>query len=226
VAEFELNGITLVVPDTMLNLHLRHKLGTGGYEGNEARSARTRVCKGNRVLELGGGLGYIAAICAQQTGPENVVTVEANPELLEVARANLDRNGFDQVRIIFGAITGGKGKNETIGFDKRKIFWAGRLANESSHPGRVVNVPALSLPFLLDEVRPHVVIMDIEGAEEQMFDDPWPAYVQSVLLELHPNCYANSVIKQIVDCMSKSNMTYDPTVSRGNVLGFHRVREK
>jgi hypothetical protein len=69
-----------------------------------------------------------------------------------------------------------------------------------------------------------VVIMDIEGAEEHLFDAPWPDFVRHVMMELHPGRYPDTVIQRIVDCMSTSGLTYDPGPSRGRILCFRRVR--
>ena len=165
MAEFALNGVTLVVPDEMLNEKLTAKLSNGGYEAHEAQAAAKRVRTGNRVLELGGGVGYIASICAGLTDPKNVVTVEANPDMLPVIRANLDRNGYQDVTLIHGAVAGLDETKNPIDFERKKTFWAGRLAGEDSNPDAVVQVPHLSLKALLNQYRPHVVIMDIEGAE-------------------------------------------------------------
>lgn len=224
MAEFVLNGIKLSVPDTMLNDRLRGKLSGGGYEAHEAHAAQMRLRPGNRVLELGAGVGYISSVCAAITGPDNVVTVEANPEMLPVIRGNLERNGYSGVQLIHGAVAALEGDQDTIEFDPKKTFWAGKLADMESDPDTVVSVPVLRLPDLLARHRPHVVIMDIEGAEQQLFDAPWPRHVRSVMMELHPRQYPDSVIKKIVDCMSVSGLTYDPVPSRGRILGFRRVR--
>jgi hypothetical protein len=66
--------------------------------------------------------------------------------------------------------------------------------------------------------------MDIEGAEAHLFDAPWPDHVTSVMMELHPGRYPDTVIQRIVDCMSDSGLTYDPGPSRGRILCFRRVR--
>jgi FkbM family methyltransferase len=185
-----------------------------------------RLRAGQRVLELGGGLGYVSAVCAGVTGAENVVTVEANPDMLPVIRGNLDRNGFGEARLVHGAVVGTVTTDEPIAFDRKKTFWAGRLADMESDPGAVVNVPVLRLDTLLARYRPDMVVMDVEGAERLLFDAPWPAHVRNVILELHPGQYPDSVIKTIVDCMSASGLTYDPGPSRGRILGFRRVRGK
>lgn len=223
MGEYAVNGVTLVVPDDMLNERVAGKLETGTYEAHEAQAAQMRLREGMRVLELGAGVGYIASICAGVAGAANVVTVEANPAMLPVIRANLDRNGYQATRLIHGAVTG-EGDAEEIAFDPKKVFWAGRIADEEADAEKLVTVPMLPLSGLLQEHRPHLVIMDVEGAERHLFDAPWPAHVRAVMMELHPNQYPDQVIKQIVDCMSASGLTYDPGPSRGRILCFRRLR--
>ena len=221
---YELNGVTLDIPEELLNDKIAAKLASGKYEGQEAMAVRQRVREGNRVLELGSGLGYIASLCAEITGAENVVTVEANPVMLPVIRANLDRNGYQGATLIHGAVAGVEDASESILFECNQAFWAAKLAVERSNPAKVVEVPVVRMGDLMARYRPHVVIMDIEGAEAQLFEHPWPDHVRAVMMELHPAQYPDTVIKKIVDCMSASGLTYDPGSSRGRVLGFRRVR--
>lgn len=67
---------------------------------NEALELRI----GNKVLEVGAGSGYHAATVAEQIGPQgHVYTVELVPELVRVARSNLDRAGYsDRVTLVEG----------------------------------------------------------------------------------------------------------------------------
>ncbi|WP_338550411.1 FkbM family methyltransferase [Roseovarius phycicola] len=224
MAEYEIDGLTLHVPGHMLNDRIAGKLVSGGYEAHEARAVRMRVKPGQRVLELGAGLGYVSAVAARTSGPENVVSVEANPALLPVIERNLKLNGFAKLRLMHGAVVGQTQDIEDLGFDPKKAFWAGRIADDTSNPEDIVSVPVLALPKLLEEFKSQVVIMDVEGAERFLFDAAWPEHVLTVIMELHPKQYPDTVIKQIVDCMSTSGLTYDPGPSRGRILCFRRVR--
>ncbi len=62
------------------------------------------VEEGNRILEVGTGSGYNAALLAELAGREGkVVSVERVPELVEFARANLRRAGYlDRVDVVLG----------------------------------------------------------------------------------------------------------------------------
>lgn len=224
MAEYDIDGLRMAVPDDLLNTRIAAKLAAGTYEAQEARAAGMRLRAGQRVLELGAGIGYVTAICARAAGAGNVTCVEANPAMLPVIRANLDRNGYCDATVLHAAVTGRDSREGSVAFDGGNSFWAGRVAEGAHAPARLVDVPVLGLDALLDRVRPHAVIMDIEGAEQHLFAAPWPAHVRSVMLELHPGRYADTVIQHIVDCMSGSGLTYDPGPSCGRILCFRRVR--
>jgi len=70
--------------------------------------------EGDKVLEIGGGSGYHAAICAAIVAPPNsknpghVFTIERIPELVRFARENLKKAGFSEfVTVIEGDGTQG-----------------------------------------------------------------------------------------------------------------------
>lgn len=59
--------------------------------------------EGMKVLEVGGGCGYHAAVMAELIGPSgHVYSVERIPELVEFARRNLERTGYKNVTMILG----------------------------------------------------------------------------------------------------------------------------
>ena len=223
--EFEVNGVRLVLPQAMATPKIVRKLEAGKYEGFEARAAAMRVRPGHRVLELGGGMGYVGSVCAGITGGANLVTVEANPDMVPVIRANLDRNGHEAATLIHGAVAGDDAAGDSIAFRRGKAFWGASLAEEGEG-GDVVQVPVLRISELLSAHRPNVVIMDIEGAERHLFAAPWPRHVRFVMMELHPSRYPDTVIRDIFDCMSASGLAYDPRASSGGVVGFRRLRRK
>ncbi|MEZ3163718.1 protein-L-isoaspartate(D-aspartate) O-methyltransferase [Halorubrum sp. RMP-47] len=53
------------------------------------------VERGDRVLEVGTGCGYHAAVVAEVVGPGNVFSAERVPDLAADARERLDRLGYD-----------------------------------------------------------------------------------------------------------------------------------
>lgn len=58
--------------------------------------------RGHRVLEVGTGSGYHAAVLAELAGPDRIVTVERFPELAKQARQVLERTGYGDVAVVVG----------------------------------------------------------------------------------------------------------------------------
>ncbi len=70
------------------------------------------VRPGSRILEVGTGSGYRAAVL-DQLGAE-VWTIERLPELAEAARQTLDRLGYDRVHVVNGDGTLGLPEQGTV----------------------------------------------------------------------------------------------------------------
>jgi protein-L-isoaspartate(D-aspartate) O-methyltransferase len=72
---------------------------------------------GHRVLEIGTGTGYNAALLAQLVGPEGVVTtVDIDADVVERATAGLRDAGFEQVRVV--RVDGGLGWPDGAPYDR------------------------------------------------------------------------------------------------------------
>jgi protein-L-isoaspartate(D-aspartate) O-methyltransferase len=56
-----------------------------------------RLRPGLRVLEIGAGTGYNAALLAEIVGAENVTSIDIDEEIVAAARAHLDAAGFPRV---------------------------------------------------------------------------------------------------------------------------------
>ncbi|MFY0596336.1 MAG: FkbM family methyltransferase [Cognatishimia sp.] len=220
---YTLNDIELELPDWLEDTPIARKIAKGEYEGAESHAARMRIKPGMPVLEIGAGLGYVSSICGKIAGPENVVSVEANPRMLDPLMANLRRNSCDGLRVMHGAVVGNGHHDDEVNFRAGNLFWGGATLPKGASREDMISVPALRIRPLLRAIRPRFVMLDVEGAEADLFKKPWPPFVKFVVMELHPKKYDKAVIKEIVDCMSASGLTYDPLTSHARTLGFMRV---
>ncbi|CAL9523640.1 Protein-L-isoaspartate O-methyltransferase [Streptomyces sp. enrichment culture] len=77
--------------------------------------AELKVRDGDRVLEIGTGTGYNAALLAHRLGDGLVTTVDLDPEITESARRHLDAAGYHPV-VVTG--DGARGVPERAPFDR------------------------------------------------------------------------------------------------------------
>jgi protein-L-isoaspartate(D-aspartate) O-methyltransferase len=72
----------------------------------EARLLQDAAVKAtDKVLEIGTGSGYMTALLAHQA--QRVISLEINPEIADLARANLQRAGIHNAEVL--AVDGAKG---------------------------------------------------------------------------------------------------------------------
>ncbi len=224
MAKFEIDGIQLRIPGRSLRPALIKSLENGLYEWNEAKALKKNLKPGDRLLELGAGAGYLSSLAARVIGAENVVAVEASPDMLEVLEWNLKLNDARDVRIVHGAVMPESHTADTVSFSVHRAFWSSRVVEGKPPEGaRVETVPALQLPALLDEVQPTVVMMDVEGAEIDLCQKPWPDCVRLVMMEIHPARYPQTELQRLFDGMSRNGFTYMPWGTRGAVVVFQRI---
>lgn len=214
------------IPNHALNPGMRKLLNTGYYEGGEARAIDLHMREDDRVLELGAGAGYITMRIASRVGGENLMTVEANPQMVPVVEKNLAANLINGVTVINAAVVGDDFTEDSVELHVTPAFWSSSLnpTRAKTIPDtKTVQVPVVKFSELLEEHKPTAVVMDIEGAEQGLFDRPWPNSVRLLLIEIHPTLYPDHVIKQIFDQMSASGLTYCPAGSRDTIVVFKRV---
>ncbi|MET8075606.1 methyltransferase domain-containing protein [Streptomyces sp. NPDC005303] len=77
--------------------------------------AELRVRPGDRVLEIGAGTGYNAALLAHRLGDDRVTTVDLEPEITEAARRHLAAAGYHPA-VVTG--DGARGVPERAPFDR------------------------------------------------------------------------------------------------------------
>lgn len=220
--EFDLNGIKLTIPQSCSTPHLRKELQSGRYETAERDAIMQHLRGDDRVLDLGAGAGYVSTLAGQIAAA--VAGVEANPEMLEAARANIAANSVAGAELLWGAAVPDGFAADTVSFTLRRAFWASGISRNVEDEGlRQIDVPALPLGALFQRFRPTVLIVDIEGGELELFDRPLPPALRLVVVELHLNVYGAAGVQRIFDGLSASGFSYCPTGSRGKVVTLQRI---
>lgn len=198
---FTLRGLTLYLPEAALKGNLERALSSGRYENHEADALLLHLRPGDRLLDLGAGLGFICALAAGVLGEGSVMGVEAGPDTVRLARRNLAANGFPGVKVLKGAVVG-EGEGE-VEFGQRPAFWASGLRGPEGWPenAEVIRVPARPIGKLLAKFAPTVICCDIEGGEQEVLMQPLPG-VRLVVVETHPQVYGAEGVARIVAALA------------------------
>jgi tRNA1(Val) A37 N6-methylase TrmN6 len=71
-----------------------------------AASAPATEGRGQRILDVGAGVGVVGLAVARRVADASVVLVEREPKLAEIARSNIERNGLAaRVRVVVGDVS-------------------------------------------------------------------------------------------------------------------------
>ena len=199
----------------------RRNLRAGTCERKESDAVLRMVRPGDRVLELGAGIGYMSALIATQTQAAAITAFEANPALLpfiaEVHRA--DGVTTATVETALPAAEAGPPRP----FHIREDFLASSLDRDAA--GGVVEtvaVPVRAVGDVLAEVRPDVLVCDIEGAEAELLPAADWSGLRAAVVELHPQWIGQAGVQAVFDAMQRAGLTYFPRASERKVVAFRR----
>jgi FkbM family methyltransferase len=164
------------------------------YESAELRLIQRHMPKDLDVIELGGSIGVVASQIAGCLGAgRRLVSVEANPQIVDLLRRNIEANG-PQVRatVVHGAVAYGTPPAEYV----EMSFGNSTLAawvSQSGEQGAVCRVPRVTLGDLAsrNEIGRFALVADIEGAEAGIFAREREALSRCplMIIELHETTF-------------------------------------
>ncbi|WP_211299458.1 FkbM family methyltransferase [Pukyongiella litopenaei] len=205
----ETQGVQIPFVPRIITPKIERPMRNNRYEGGEVASLRRLLKPGDRVLELGAGVGLCSTIAAQNPDVDRVVAIEANPDMIPLIQETYRLNDVcEQAELRNGVATVRSGAE--IPFYIRQDFWGSSMEAESRPFARVEQVPALAIDDLLAEVRPTVLVCDIEGGELGLFDDADLSSVRNAILELHPKVYGRAGSARIVAALARKGLYLSP----------------
>lgn len=211
------HGTLVSAPRSIVSGRIRHSIANGSYESVESKVLTKLIRADDRVLELGAGLGFIAALVGSICRPAKYLAVEADPRLIPVIARTISLNGV-KAQVLHGvAETDGAllGVGVT-NFAVEPEFWASRRSASG------IEVPLLDLNSMLAEQAISVIIADIEGGEATLFAQADLSKVRAVCIEIHPDI-GTAAVQGLFTRMHDVGMTYDGRLSSGTVVTFSRT---
>lgn len=125
------------------------------------------VQESNKVLEIGTGSGYMSALLAHQA--QRVISLEINPELADMARANLQKAGIHNVEV--RQADGTQGAPGDAPFDV--IVLGGSVAEVSQTLLNQLTVGGRLVAIVGDEPIMHAVVITRTSETNFKTDEKW-----------------------------------------------------
>lgn len=216
-------GIKIPVPEEAVSDTVLKFLKEGRYESREGKVLSQIIEEGERILELGGGLGFISTIAAKNQKTVAVLTYEANPALGDVIALTHQLNGVTGVEVRTGVLVR-EARQQSVPFYVRRDFWGSSLSKKDGETGvKEVMVPVHELSWVVGEFKPTMIVCDIEGGEAALFDGRALPGVNKVLVELHQPVIGPAGMKAVFEGFSESGFYYDQDFSSGGVVLFRKL---
>lgn len=188
VRTLTLDGVRLLTDRSQVSRQVRAGIFNGDYEEPERILIRAVLRPGDRVLEVGGGVGFVSLLCARLVGPENVLTYEANPGMRRIILANYALNELTPT-LRDRAVTAAGG--DITFFVSDNIISSSLYQRDG---GRAATVPSDALDAVIAEWRPTVLVMDVEGAEVDILPASRLDGLRALILELHPHVVSEAAL--------------------------------
>ena len=190
----------------------------GRYEQDEFRLIEQVLSPGDVVLEVGAGLGLVSAYCAKRLGSGRVFAYEANPDLEACIRETYSLNEV-QPTLEMCAVGAAAGK---VTLFRSEDLWASSVLRPSGKV-RPVEVPVKALSEIVQLVRATLLIVDVEGAESELFDRAHLPTVSRIILELHERVIGTAGARRVRSTLSAIGFEELPDLSTGKHLVLQRV---
>jgi FkbM family methyltransferase len=176
------DGVTISTDPNLIPRSVRSALFKERYEEHERKLVRGLLGPGDRVLEIGAGIGFISVLCARICGEGNVRSHEANLRLEPVIRRNYALNGI-KPDLRMRAITA---DGQPVSFFRDDNIVSSSTL-ERPRAAEKITVESDPIDQAIDEHRANVIIMDVEGAETSLLTGSQLRGVKHIIVEVHPH---------------------------------------
>ncbi|MEL4377750.1 FkbM family methyltransferase [Brucella cytisi] len=221
----KVHGINVPIASDEVSPVIWQALMSGSYEAKEARSIFKAVKPGDRVLELGSGIGIITSIIAK-IADVSVWAFEANPSTAALAQRVIDANGINNVVLSQGILTAGEPRS--FRFYVRRDLWMSSMDENQGPYEHAMELSSTNIDEFIARHGINVLVMDIEGAEHHLLQNADLMGVERIFLELHDHLYGLAGIRDMMHALAAKGYAYDPRGSQGPCVLFAKddgVRE-
>ena len=214
------HGLTVPVSSHM-PLPILIQIAEDAYERPELLAAEGMIQPGDRVLEMGTGLGIVSGLISKMAADVQIRSFEANPNLLPHI-ADLHRmNDITNVTVTHAMLEPSP-TADTRTFHIHKYFSEGSIF-ETEMSEDAIDIPVIDINQVIKEFQPTVLVCDIEGAEEVVIPGCDLSALRALVLELHPRVMSREGMKNIYDACLAVGLYPRVELSSEQVVAFEKI---
>ncbi|MEM6974597.1 MAG: FkbM family methyltransferase [Pseudomonadota bacterium] len=217
-----LHGLTIRVDHPLIR-DMAKSFYKETYERGEVALLSAVLRPGDRVIDIGSGIGLTAMFAARAVGPSGAVLgFEANPEALALARAQAEANGC-AIEFRNALLVSDPDAPATLPFHLHPRFISSTARADRPGAMREIALPTVPLPPLLAEFRPSVLSIDIEGFEVDLLsglNDFGP--VRAIVMETHAAVTGAAALATLEAHLAAAGFTRPADLVRGDTAAWLR----
>ena len=215
--QVDLGGYILQIDNAAMNARIRSQIYRGVYEVSKLVVAESILRLDDHVLELGAGLGLVTVQAAKVCGSNNVTSYEAVPRNVEIIQRNLSLNKLS-ADVRARAIGDSDGSVDFFVNDD-----AISSSTNASRGQLKITAPCDDVRRVMNELRPTVLLIDIEGTELDVVPMLELSNVRAVMIQIHGDVVSDVAASQIMQHFLNAGLLYLHMCSIGNVWAFERA---
>ncbi len=226
----DVGGVKVPVDPAVLSPAIIKSLRLGKYESPRLKCLAGMIEAGDRIIDIGGGIGFLAAWMALEGRAETIVSIDGHPGVQAYA---------DQLHRLNGVtVTNRNAVVATVKAGPIATFYiSDDLWSSSTIPGvreqaAVVEIPVLSFADLAAEYRPNMLVIDLEVMREYLRPEATSGPIEAmdltgvdkVVVHLPIHLAGQRGIKRVFDFFSAQDFYYNIDHSRLAVVLFSRLQ--
>lgn len=202
---------------------LRAALRENRYEAKEAFCVLKLVRDEDTVIELGAGIGFMSTLVATKRNIKNVFAFEANPDLIPYIQSVHAANELTNAHVVHGIL--GKRNGSSKFYVRKNLLSSSMEQHEEDTPENTteMKVDVLNASHVFKEIKPTILIADIEGAEASLLPHLDLSGLRGAMIELHPQHIGPEGVNAVFRAMMDAGLAYYSRGSTHKVVCFRRA---
>lgn len=220
IAEFE----GFKVPDSpYARRTAADRFSEGRYERKELEIGTALLKDGDRILEMGAGLGFVGGYLAHTRPTVELWAFEANPNLIPYIELMYAANDLeDRAKVSNNVVLTAKRLPETVRFHVYNCYLGSSLFDREDKPRPAVDVPTKAWDEIKETYKPTFLLMDIEGGELEFLEGADLDAIDTVVMEFHPDRYDVEGMKRCKRLLRDAGFKPNKELSTRTVWGCTR----